>query len=272
MKTRLLITTFLFLLGHTCPGQKVPTISDIDFSLINNKLVIKYNIDNYKHTDKYNLKVEIFKASGEKINAMSFTSDLKQVQSGENNSIVWDIERDNIELDDDIYVVISGEVITEGDADKTMETPFVITPPVSDAKSKIQPVSRTACFFKSLAFPGWGTSDITLKKGHLVKGVAGYGAIIGSVIMANMSNDSYDSYKSATDPVTRENYYESASNKSTFSYILAGAAATIWTVDLVTVLSVKNKTIGKPSAGISLNMGYSFASNEAHLITCKFRF
>ena len=272
MKPRLYLTTLLLLLGQICLGQKVPTISNIDFSLIGNKLVIKYNIDNSRYNDKYNIKVEIFKASGEKINAISFTGDLEQVQSIEDNEIIWDIERDNIELDDDIYVVISGEVLSDKDVDAKMEIPRIITTPVTDAEGSIKPVSRTECFFKSLIYPGWGTSNITLGKGHWVKGILGYGAIIGSVAMANMSRNSYDAYQTAQDPGNRERHYETARARNTASDILAGVAATIWSVDLITVLSVKNKTIGKPSAGSSLNIGYSIPFNEAHQLTCMIRF
>lgn len=272
MKPRLYLTTLLLLLGQICLGQKVPTISNIDFSLIGNKLVIKYNIDNSRYNDKYNIKVEIFKASGEKINAISFTGDLEQVQSIEDNEIIWDIERDNIELDDDIYVVISGEVLSEKDVDAIVETPRIITTPVTDAKGRIQPVSRTACFFKSLVYPGWGTSGITLKKAHLVKGIMGYGAIFGSAYMAYLSKDSYIVYRNSPDPYVRQNAYERAQDRNTASVIFAGVAATIWSVDLITVLSVKNKTIGEPFAGINLNIGYSMAFNEAQQFTCTIRF
>lgn len=269
MKPRLYLTTLLLLLGQICLGQKVPTISNIDFSLIGNKLVIKYNIDNSRYNDKYNIKVEIFKASGEKINAISFTGDLEQVQSIEDNEIIWDIERDNIELDDDIYVVISGEVLSEKDVDAIVETPRIITTPVTDAKGRIQPVSRADCFFKSLVYPGWGTSSITLKKAHLLKGILGYGAIFGSAYMAYLIKE-YDRIlrKEGWHP----DVFEMAQDSYTASVIFAGLAATIWSVDLITVLSVKNKTIGEPFAGISLNIGYSMAFNEAQQFTCTIRF
>ncbi len=268
MKPRLYLTTLLLLLGQICLGQKVPTISNIDFSLIGNKLVIKYNIDNSRYNDKYNIKVEIFKASGEKINAISFTGDLEQVQSIEDNEIIWDIERDNIELDDDIYVVISGEVLSEKDVDAIVETPRIITTPVTDAKVRIQPVSRADCFFKSLVYPGWGTSSITLKKAHLVKGILGYGAIFGSAYMAFLIKEDDRILRERWEPVV----FESAQDRYTASVIFAGVAATIWSVDLITVLSVKNKTIGEPFAGISLNVGYSMAFNETQQFTCTIRF
>ena len=272
MKFKFLLVLVLFFIDILCYCQGVATFRNIDFSVVGGKLIITYDIINYKTNDKFNIIPEIYKASGEKINALSFTGDLKEVSGGSGKKITWDIGKDNIILDEDIYVVISGEIIGEHIVDKPVETQKVIREPIAVNQKGLKPVNRTACLFESLIFPGWGTSRLTLKNGHFVKGFLGYGALIGSVILGKMANDSYDSYKSAISSTDRDNYFDNANKNSTMSMILASGAAAIWSFDLISVLAVKNKTIGRSSAGISIKIGYSLALENTHQFTCKIKF
>lgn len=270
MKYKPILVLILFFTNIICYCQGNATIGRIDFSLVESKLIITFDITNYKKTDKFNITPEIFKASGDKINAISFTGDLKEVTGGPGKKIIWDIQKDNIIIDDEVYVVITGEIVGEAVMDKPEETQKITQ---SDIKqNKLKPVSRTACFFESLIFPGWGSSRLTLKKGHLVKGFLGYGVVIGSILMANSANNSYDMYNSATSSTDRDKYYNEAKKSNTISKVFAGGAAAIWSIDLITVLAVKNKTVGNPSAGISIKVGYRLAVENTHQFTCKINF
>ncbi len=272
MKTWLILLVYLLPASLLCYSQKVPTIHDIDFSIIDNKLVIRYNIANFRHNNKFNIKAEIFKASGEKINAISFTGDLTEVQTVTDNKIIWDMERDNIALDDDIYIVISGEVINEPVAEKTGEKPGIIQVPLPGKQKVTAPVNRTACFFKSVAFPGWGTSELTLKKGHLVKGFLGYGAITGSIVMNLMRQKSLDAYDAASTSADRDLYYKEQKNRRTASIIFGIGAGTVWSVDLISVLTAKNRSSVKSASGMNVKFGYARGTENTNQLICKINF
>ncbi len=258
--------------GILCYCQKTAAIRNVDFSLVGNKLVITYSITDFKSNDRFNVKAEIFKATGERVNAISFTGDLKGVQSVTDNKIYWDIEKDNITLDEEIYVVITGEVIS-APFEAESEVPAIKRDTPSAAKqAETSKGSRTSYFFESLIFPGWGTSKLTRNNGHLVKGFIGYGAIIGSLLMANKSNLNYNDYRLANTAEDRDKYYNDAKNANNISLMLAGGAAVVWSVDLISVLAVKSKTPGKPKVSRTVNFGYSLAVEHTHQVSCKINF
>src|ERR1035437_9895743 len=228
MKSRSFLVLFLFFIDTICYSQGVANIRDIDFSLVGSKLIITYEIANYHTGDKFNITPEIHKAAGDKINAVSFTGDLKEVSGGPDKKIIWDIEKDNIILDDDIYIVIAGEMIGEPVVNKPVETQKITQVPTVVKQKELKTVSRTVCFFESLIFPGWGSGRLTLKNVHLVKGFFGYGVMIGSLLMASKANASFDDYKSANTSTDRDKYYNEAKKSNTIAKILAGSAAVVW--------------------------------------------
>lgn len=272
MKPRFLLAFLIIILpGLISYGQKTAVIRNVDFSLVENKLVITYEISNYRANDKFNIKIEIFKASGEKIDAKSLYGDVGEIDKVEGNTIIWDLEKDNITLDDDIYVIVSGDVLSAPDKQQIMEIPekTTISPGLIQKPSKN--VSRTACFFESLLFPGWGTSRLTNNNLHFIKGFLGYGALIGSIYMAMGAIDSYNDYKLSANSVERDKYFNEATSRNSLSKIFAGTAAAVWTVDLISVLAVKNKNAPRASTDIYYHIGYSsFLGNNQ--LTCKIIF
>ena len=271
MRARLILILLMCLTGTKLFSQKEPSIRNIDFSLVDGKLIITYDITDYKYNDKFNIIPEIYKVSGEKINARSFSGDLTGTKKVSNCRIIWDIEKDNMLLDDDIYVILKGEVFNET-VMTPEETPKLTKEPVSVNKMGLKPVNRTACFFESLIFPGWGTSRLTQKNWHFVKGFLGYGAILGSYLMSRKASETYDAYDLASDSKLRDYYYDLGKKQTMIANILAGSAAVVWSVDLITVLSVKNKTIAQVSGETKIKIGYALATGNSHLITCRISF
>jgi hypothetical protein len=255
-------------------GQKTASIKNIDFQLLGDKLIITYDIVNYKFSDKFNVIPEIKKASGVKIDARSFTGDLNNVQGGPAKKITWDLTKDNITLDEDIYVDLFGSLVVEEaivkPKEKVPQTGAMKTPP--EKPTNLQPVSRTACFFESVLFPGWGSSRLTLKNGHFLKGIIGYGAVIGSIACHSESTDSYNAYKGATSTTERDDNFSKAEKFNKISNYLAGGAAAIWTVDLITVLVVKNKTVNQKTSATRISLGYTMACANTHQLVIRLNF
>ena len=91
-------------------------VVDTDFDLIGSQLVITYDIENYTRNEIFYITAEIFYENGEKIPAKSLSGDIKgNIRGGKNKTILWDLEKDRIELEGAIYIEItaSPELVAE---------------------------------------------------------------------------------------------------------------------------------------------------------------
>jgi hypothetical protein len=140
------------------------------------------------------------------------------------------------------------------------------------SEREIKPVNRTGLFFESLVFPGWGTSRLTRKNGHFVKGALGYGTLIGSLFMTIKASDSYDAYKLSEITSERDVLFNEAKNNNKLAMILAGSAAAIWSVDLVSVLVIKDKSESSLARLINIDVGYNLAAGHSHQLSCRINF
>lgn len=274
MRIKIIPVLFLFLTSFTCLGQRSATITNVDFYLDQGKSVITitYNIERFNPADRFNIFPVIRKASGEKINAMSFTGDLNNVKGGPGKVINWDLAKDNIIFDDEIYVEVTGERIEPPVVETTVERKDIGKVPETIRQKKSASVNRGALFFQSLAFPGWGTSKLTGKNGHFVKGALGYGALLGSLLMNKKAADSYDAYKLSNTTTERNNLFNEARSNNSMAMILAGSATAIWSVDLISVLAIKDKSANSSVGLLKINLGYSVAAGHSHQFSCKINF
>lgn len=274
MRSKIFPVIFLILTNFTCFSQKSATIPNVDFYLDPGKsaIIITYSIEKFKPDDRFNIYPVIRKASGEKINAMSMSGDLNGVTGGPGKKIIWDLAKDNIIIDDEIFVELSFEMISPAVVEKPEEKQNLGQLPTTIMQKDMKPANRTALFFQSLAFPGWGTSKLTGKNGHFVKGALGYGALIGSLMMTKKAGDSYDAYKLSDVTSERDNLFNEAVNNNRLSMILAGTAAAIWSVDLISVLAIKDKSVNSATGLFKMNVGYSLASGNSHQISFKVNF
>ena len=269
---KIVIFLLVLLITFSVHGQKAATFRNIDFQLAGDSLIIIYEIGNYKVSDRFNVRPEIFTISGVKLEAKSLSGDLSNITGGPGKKITWDITKDNIMLDDDIYVVLSGVRVEEPDAAKPKHPEPVQQEANNLEKMKIHPVNRTACFFESLVFPGWGTSRLTLNKVHFIKGVLGYGSVILSLVYNNMANEKYSLYKEAQNSTARDDFYSEMQKYQLNSQIFAYGAAAIWSIDLITVLAVKNKTLTNFSSSAKISLGYTLAAANTHQLVIRLNF
>lgn len=274
MKSKLVPVLFLILINLTCFGQKSATIGNVDFNFDQDRslIIITYSIEKYRPDDRFNIYPVVRKSTGEKVNAVSFTGDLIGVTGGPDKRIAWDLAKDNIILDDEIYVEVTGERIVDSVVDGPGEKLDMGQSSRTKSEKDIKPVNRTGLFFESLAFPGWGTSRLTGKNGHFVKGALGYGTLIGSLLMTIKASDSYDAYRRSEITSERDVLFNEAKNNNKLSMILAGSAAAIWSVDLISVLVIKDKSDSSLARLININVGYNLAAGHSHQLSCRINF
>ena len=206
-------------------GQTEAKISNIDFNLIGENIVITYDIVNYAPGEKFDIAIEIITESGKKLDARSLTGDVgMNITGGNGKTVTWDFKNDNIQITEAIYIEVNAE------------SRLVIEKPKPPGKK-----SMGGAFVKSLMFPGWGNTSISGGP-YWLFGFAGYGCVAGSVFYNMQSYQSLEDYKGSLNMDDRDQLYSDAESQNQLSTILMVGAAAIWVTDITILLVKGNKT------------------------------
>lgn len=198
------------------------TVSNVDFNLVNEELVIHYDIINSRSGELFKIGVKILTESGKSVSAKSFKGDIgENIAGGLHKTITWEISKDIAFLDDKINVEIEA----------ANQNPRVI-----------QPVSKGKAILLSTLYPGLGSSRITLKGYHLIKGVVAYGALAGSFIYKKKATQSSLDYDKAATTAERDKYFSAHQDQKQMSNILMYTSAAVWLIDYVTILASENRS------------------------------
>ncbi len=199
------ILIILILIGMNSSILSQPStharVENIDFELINNKLIINYDIVNFNKGDKFYVWIEIFNSKDHEIIPRYVTGDVNLVVAGgRNKNIIWNIFKDQPEFNDEIYVKVSA----------------------------IKYFSYERLLLLSAIYPGLGNYKINKKKiSWLIGGVA-YGSLISSVIWEQIARTNYNNYKNELIPAERDELYDKAINRRNLSNALLIASSGIW--------------------------------------------
>jgi hypothetical protein len=211
---------FLFLLFFVIVSKSLSQDFQInllktDFS--NNQLIITYRIDNKSASDRFLISIEIRRQSGEPIKAKTITGELgDNIKPGNAKIIIWDMGKDSISLDEDIYVKLIAE--------KRIE---------SSGKGKL--------LLMSTIFPGWGQTKVTGQPWWL-GGVAAYGALAGGIIFYNKCGDTADLYNDPlTPPEDKADLKDQGDKEFRISRIFSITAASIWVANIIWVAVMPNQ-------------------------------
>jgi len=238
--------------GRGAAQKTKAQIKNVNFELVNDNLIITYDIIKYKPGEKFKVWVDVYTALENKIKAKSLTGDVDDdVVGGSRKKIVWDIKKDDIQLDNDIYIVVSAN-------------PQIDAITASSLKSG-STASMGKWLLLSSAYPGWGDHKMQLnqrnqrsKKGYWLIGAAAYGLVASSIIFNRTAASRYDDYRVSTDMDKRNDLYSSAVANKQLSAIFITAAVTIWVADL-TWLIIKGKKKSPPLGG-GFRRGYKGVS------------
>jgi hypothetical protein len=235
-----------------CHAQSM-NISKPQLELINNNVVILYNIINSTNSDKFDISIDVTDENGNKVNARSLTGDVgNQISGGNGKEITWNLTTDNIMLDAMLYFQIRAQAINTSTAVASNTTDTHSEPvktstqkttteafkeaeaasPSSSSSSSSSSISRGSAVFQSLLFPGLGLSRINHKP-HWFRGVAGYGCVAGSVLLNSFSNTSYNSYLESRDITARNDFYNTSVKQTSISSTLLYSAIGVWVIDFI---------------------------------------
>lgn len=238
MKRTYKIFVFFFILSmplmipEIALAQSKAKVENVDFYLEDENLVITYDIVKAKTGETFDVSVNISTVSGQKLSAFALSGDIGPgVYGGKYKKITWNLEEDNVYIDDEIVV----EVLAE-------------------SMMKEKAVSVGGALLRSLAFPGWGNSYVKQGGAYWLMGVAAWGAAGGAIYFNNKAYNAYEDYKASTDAEERDQFYTDAEDYHQMQKKLMIGAAAIWAVDLIwTGIQTGN---AKRSGPKKMSMGY----------------
>ena len=228
-------------------------VNNVDFNLVNNELIITYDIINFKSKELFQVKVNILTESGKPVSARSFKGDFgENISGGQRKTITWNISKDIAFLEDQIYVEIEA---------------------INQNPRIIQPVTKGKAILLSTIYPGLGSSKITLKGYHLIKGLVAYGAIAGSFMYNEKSDQSFLDYHEAITSADRDKYFTTSQDQKQASKILLYTTGVVWLFDYITILATENRSMKKgfKSQIVYFGPALGYKSNFAGLtMLCNF--
>ncbi|MCD4710251.1 MAG: hypothetical protein K8R52_05345 [Bacteroidales bacterium] len=236
-----LLIISVILTGTLCHSQTTVQISDPRLELKDNMVHIHYDIQNSDPSEKYFISVVITDEDGNPFDADALDGDVGMVEvGGRNKQITWNLEADNIYINANVFVKINARVIPppEDTPEDTPEETPEETPEKALEVKEDAPVSgsstfnRTGIVLQSLAIPGLGLSRVTGNP-HWIRGMAGYGCIIGSVILNRQAIQTFDSIDDMEDPAAAETAFNKSVRQDKISEGLAYAAIGIWVTDII---------------------------------------
>lgn len=236
-----LLLIFTVLSGFVQAQTKSVNTANIDFRYTDGKVFITYDIVNSSPNELYNISVSVFRENGAKLNALSVSGDLKEIAGGTGKTIVWEQKKDAYVLDEKIYISLA--IATK-----------VSLPVVTH-------------LLKSAVIPGWGDYKIRNGNYHFLYGVAGLGAIGASIYLNAQAQKNYTNYKNAFDFSESNSLFNKARQQQNLSYIFAGGACLVWTIDLACLYSKTNKV--RQHITEENSKYYYQKSQQANLFTSK---
>lgn len=248
-----LLIIILPLLSPECKAQSIFDVSQPRFEIIDNNVLIYFDILNSTPFEKFDINIEITDAEGKRITATALSGDIGENVSGGNNKLVtWDLKADNIVMNAEIIVNIYAKII--------LPQP---TSPVANNIDNLRMTNeynRAGLILQSLALPGLGLSRVT-RKPHWIRGVAGYGCIAGAILLNKMAISSYDDFLDAETTEDSNSFMTKTIQQDNISELLAYAAIGIWITDFIwTVLGTRdmnNKLLSNDAKRISFTTGYN---------------
>ena len=199
-------------------------ITDVDFHLENNFIVINYKIEGSLPNEHLSIDLTFVTENNEILKPKTVTGDVGTKNFGNGaKSIQWDIVTDKVSLSGNLkasVTVTSSKVFYGGPSNALL----------------------------SVVVPGLGGYFVEKNKTRAIAttittlGLLGYG-----ISQHKLSNKYYDDYKASEDPADIDAFYNKANEAHHKAYISSGLAIGIWAFDIiwVTVRGYRNMNDAK---------------------------
>ena len=219
------------------------------------RIVFSFDIVNYKDVDLFYPSITIFDEDGQAVFPENISGDLdKTLRGGSNKRITWYYSKDG-------FTDAEAEKVTfEIEIEKMLKKSYMI---------------RRHLMLSTL-YPGWGDYKIREQKyAFWLYGLAGYASAAAAVLYNNKASDAYDDYLVSEGISQSDNNFNNAKKYQTMSYIFAGTAIAIWTIDLTAGIVKINKKTASYAMNNSPHLSIGYAYNpqfEQPMVSLRFRF
>ncbi len=213
MKKYLVILLLIFT-NNFIFSQKVENVS---FDVINNKIVVNYDITTCPENENYDLIVKFLDENNKTIFPKSVSGDLNNISCGIGKTIVWEVLNDQDELSGNLKAYVNI---------------------IKRHKTKIEGGPENA--FLSLLVPGLGDKMVninnsqTLVKPYFIT-IVTYGAVGYGLFSRLQSKKFYDKYHKATTQTQMDDYYKQANDNNHNFITYTSIGASIWLCDIIFV-------------------------------------
>lgn len=258
-----------FLFANNLDAQTKALVTNVDFYVEGDNLIITYDIEKAKTGESFIVSVSVTTKSGNKINAYSLTGDVgKGVFGGKYKRITWDLVKDNVYLDDEIQV----EVFLQSEKDAKASVVEKESKPTTATPTTAKSVSVGGAIFKSLVFPGWGNRYVKGGGPYWLMGVLAYGAAGGAIYFNNQAYNAYEDYKISEDATERDQFYKDAEDFQGKQKALMFTAAAIWAADLIWT-GIQAGNANKQARNSKMSVGYYYNPvAKKPMISLSYRF
>ena len=258
MKKGFFILFFVFFVGKLFSQE----IKNVDFSIKEDLILIKYDLLNCPTDTKYDLNIFFVKKDGSQIKPITLSGDFLNVTPGENKQITWLYKNETEDYEGELKLVVSilqshsinannqnnSEVLKSNDYNYNIpeETPRVKGGGGNAVLSAILPGLGDHFVNKSDHF-----TPILVSLAYLGAGYVSYDAL-------QQANTFYDTYLQVkTQSLMDENYAKAMEFKTKHETFFAAAAA-IWLFDVihVSVKGIKNTKYNKSTSKIHIYPTY----------------
>jgi hypothetical protein len=237
----LIIAGLLVLPQGEAWAQGKAKVENVDFFVDGENLIITYDIVKARTGKTFDVSVEISTVKGQQLRAYSLSGDVGQgVYGGRFKRIVWDLAKDNVFIDDEIYVQVEAKAsgFTKG-------------------KPSAGGISVGGAMLRSAVFPGWGNSYVKGDGPYWLMGFAAYGSLGGAIYFNNQAYNQYQDYQQTTESGQRDQYYQDATDSHNMQKTLLIAAGAIWLADIVWT-GLQAAKVNKQARQNKVSLGYYY--------------
>jgi hypothetical protein len=237
-------------------AQAKAEIANVDFQVVNDNLVVTYDLLKAKKNELFNIKLIITAVTGKTYLPVTVSGDIgDNISGGKGKQIIWEITKDNVFINEEIFVEVKA----------TPMVPQAVTTPVQEPvyteqteQKEVKPpteknISKGGAIALSAICPGIGITKMKGGGAYWLLCLPTYGAAIGGVVFALTANSQYEKYKEATTAADRDNYFNKAKSQGTISIIMYIAAGSIWAINMIWTAATPNRPSPKYSFGASLD-------------------
>jgi len=275
-KTNIILILFvlpLFLFPGKCQAQTKAEIKNIDFNVVNDSLIVTYDLLKAKINERFNVVLVVKTVTGKTYDPVALSGDVgNNIAGGKGKRIVWDVGKDKVLVNDEIFVqVLATPVPPEIAATPVQEPPKETVSekpkePEQKPRSEEKVYSKGAAIALSAVLPGLGITKLRDGGPYWLIGIATYGCAIAGVVLNLSSSSSYNQYKNATDYSERDKYYNAAVSQNNTGNTLLWVAGGLWVADLIVTAVIPAKL----KFGYSLGPTYNPDVNQVMLtLRCR---